>query len=119
MSLCRLTALSTLSTLPALALSLLRITRKLAVLLLLGELFHLLLQLFGLAAQKLLLIPLLQCLLLAVSLLLGQFLLGASQLFQFLQSLVDFLLPLLGGRLSGLALPSALIVLCHYILLRG
>ncbi len=55
------------------------------------ELLHLLLQLFGVAAQHLLLPALLEGLLLGFLLLLGQFLLPLREILQLLQSLVDCL----------------------------
>ena len=57
--------------------------------------FHLPLQLLGFAAQHLLLPALLRGLLLALLLLLGQFLLPLGELLQLLQRLVDLLLLLL------------------------
>ena len=72
--------------------------------LLLLKLFDLLLQLFGFAAEKLLLIALFEGLLLRVALLLGELLLAASELFEFLKRFIDVFLALLLRAGTGLAL---------------
>ena len=87
------------------------IAAQLLALLALGHLLQLLLQLLGFAAQHLLLPALLRGLLLALLLLLGQFLLALGQLLQLLQRLVDLLLLLLllAGRLRLVALVLVLL----------
>ena len=77
--------------------------------LILGELLHLLLQLFGLAAQHLLLPALLEALLRIVALLLCQLLLPPCQSIELLQRIVDLLLFLFLRR-SGLR--ALVLVLC-------
>ena len=101
-----LALLALLTLLALLALLTRLIAAQLLALLAFGHLFQLALQLFGFAAQHLLLPALLGSLLLAFLLLLGQFLLPPGELLQFLQRLVDLLLLLLlrAGRLRLAAL---------------
>ena len=102
-----LALLSLLTLLTLLTLLALLITAQL-ILLALGHVFQLALQLFGFAAQHLLLPTLLRGLLLAFFLLLGEFLLPLGKLLELLQRFVDLLLLLLllagGLRLVALVL---------------